>query len=75
MNNGANINKENYNCETPLFDACCRGNIDIIKYLVSHGAKINGKSNEGETQFLAACSSGIKVMVKCFNVLWIKRKS
>jgi len=28
---GAEINKENYNGRTPLFDACFCGNLDLVK--------------------------------------------
>ena len=41
IKNGIDINKENYNKETPLFYACSNGNETIVKYLVKLGADIN----------------------------------
>jgi len=38
---GANINKENWKGEIPLFIACFSGNKDLVEYLVKHGANIN----------------------------------
>ena len=40
--------KNNYG-ETSLMKASERGSLDIVKYLIEHGADVNIKNNEGET--------------------------
>ncbi|OUM58750.1 hypothetical protein PIROE2DRAFT_22739, partial [Piromyces sp. E2] len=49
VEHGADINKENYERETPLFYACKSGNEAVIKYLVERGADIN-KENKYERE-------------------------
>jgi len=55
---GANVNKENCNGETLLFEACCDENEVIIKYLVEHRADVNKETNKGETPPLEVCRNG-----------------
>ena len=43
MEHGANINIEGKFGETPLIDASKSGYINIMKYLVEHGADVNKK--------------------------------
>jgi len=38
---GADINEENENGETPLFNACHSGNKELVQYLIEHGTDIN----------------------------------
>ena len=45
MDQGANVNKENNDGETPLFNACKSRNETIEKYLVDHGAVIYKNKN------------------------------
>ncbi len=47
---GAEINKEGRDGETPLFNAVYRGNKELVKILLDHGAQVNvQKKNNGET--------------------------
>jgi len=39
---------------TPLSDAAFRGNLNIVKYLVQHGAKVDGTNRDGNTPLLVA---------------------
>ena len=41
VEHGADINKENWVGETPLFKACECGNEDLVSYLIEHGADVN----------------------------------
>ena len=41
IKNGADINKEGPNNQTPLYYAAANGNVDIIKLLLKNGADIN----------------------------------
>lgn len=43
---------------TPLWCVSQRNNLDIIKLLLEHGAKINQKSENGSTAVLVACEMG-----------------
>jgi len=38
---GLDINHENKDGTSPLFNACYSGNKDLVEYLVKHGANIN----------------------------------
>ena len=49
MEHGADVNKENNDGETPLFEACRTVNEPIIKYLVEHRADVNKENNDGVT--------------------------
>jgi len=46
---GDDINKENWKKETPLFNVYESGSEVIVKYLVEHGADINIKNCYGNT--------------------------
>ena len=63
---GADINKENKNDETPLFNAHLNGNGNevVVKYLVELGANINKKNKRSETLLINACKSGNEALVK-----------
>jgi len=61
-----NINKENKYGETPLFYACNSGKIDLVEYLVKHGADINKRNKYGNTPLFNACESGNKDLVEYF---------
>jgi len=39
VEHGADINKKNYSGETPLFEACHRGDEAMVKYLINHWSK------------------------------------
>jgi len=64
VNQGADINKESKNGETPLFDACRSGKESIIKYLVEQGANINKEAHDGTTPLFYACHYGNEAAVK-----------
>jgi len=51
----ANINKEDSNGTTPLFKACFKGYINIVKYLVESGARINKENNNSATPIFNPC--------------------
>jgi len=61
---GVNINKESKNGNTPLFDACRSGNLNLVKYLVEIGENINKENNNGSIVLFAACGSGSLMLVK-----------
>jgi len=59
-----NINKENINDETSLFNAWCSGNEYLVEYLVEHGVDINKENTYLETPLFNACNSGNKELTK-----------
>ena len=54
--------------ETPLTAAAKNGRVDVVRYLLDHGAKINQPDGFGDTAFIAACFSGdlslVRLLVK-----------
>ena len=58
MEHGADVNKEINGGETPLFEACLKGNENIVKYLVEHGADINKENIFRFTPLVYAINSG-----------------
>jgi len=40
IEHGADINKENKYCQTPLIKACKNGNEALVKYLLEHGVDV-----------------------------------
>ena len=61
---GADINHENKNEVTLIFNACLSGNAHLIKYLIKNGANINKECNDGMTPLFNACSNGNENIVK-----------
>ncbi len=49
---------------TPLMVAVMSGNIPIVKFLLDHGADINGRSAGGMTCLIDAADRGNEAMVK-----------
>jgi len=49
---------------SPLHIACGNGNESIIKYLIEHGANINGEDEWGETPLHHACENGHENIVE-----------
>ena len=69
----ADINKRNSVGDTPLFIACEKGYISIIKYLMEQGADINTVDNLGRTILDTACYNGHITIVKSSGK-WSKYK-
>jgi len=62
---GARVNKEWEDGDTPLSIAICNENLDLIKYLVEHGANINQKyGKDDDTPLHDAVIMGNKNIVK-----------
>jgi ankyrin repeat protein len=55
---GADINKENFDKETPLFMAVTAGNVELITYLVEKGAAIDHVNHELFTPLLVSVFNG-----------------
>jgi ankyrin repeat protein len=51
---GANVNKPGDYGETVLFDVANRGDLDLVQFLLQHGADINHKSRANETALFKA---------------------
>ena len=66
IDNGANVNQSfGTRNETLLLRACNDNNVDMIQYLVSHGAKINVKDRNGNTPIELAkekSPEGLKIL-------------
>jgi len=61
---GSDINQENWIGETPLINACKKGNEAMVKYLIEQGADINKENGYSKTPLLKAFRSGNGVIVK-----------
>ena len=61
------INKEDKDGWTPLFNACLDGHITIVKYLVELGADINKQSNDGHSPLYNAFQNEHENFCKIFN--------
>eukprot|EP01114_Cavostelium_apophysatum_P012722 TRINITY_DN2910_c0_g1_i1.p1 TRINITY_DN2910_c0_g1~~TRINITY_DN2910_c0_g1_i1.p1 ORF type:complete len:655 (-),score=195.25 TRINITY_DN2910_c0_g1_i1:52-2016(-) len=66
INKGVDINAQNYLGETPLMQACSRGNESAVQFLLNHKAKVNLTNGKGESALFysekAGPSSVIKIM-------------
>uniref|UniRef100_A0A7S3NAU5 glutaminase n=1 Tax=Euplotes harpa TaxID=151035 RepID=A0A7S3NAU5_9SPIT len=62
--NGLNVNYPDYDHRTPLHIACNYGRFEIVKYLVSHGAKIDVKDNFGNTPIDEAKENNFECIVE-----------
>ncbi|MBE7170819.1 MAG: ankyrin repeat domain-containing protein [Williamsia sp.] len=65
---GNDVNKITHDGRTYVFWAANRGNIDIVEYLVSKGAKVNGEDSHGSTPLGFAAAAG-QANTKIFDVL------
>ena len=75
IENGANVNAENRDKNTPLHFACVHGNIQLVKYLIKKGASVNAENVDGGTSLYLASQEGHFNVVKhliengaCVNV-------
>ncbi len=50
--------------ETPLMIACEKGNVEIVRYLISKGANVNAKDSLGGTPIILATVKGHVEIVK-----------
>eukprot|EP01130_Rhizamoeba_saxonica_P011150 TRINITY_DN4615_c0_g1_i2.p1 TRINITY_DN4615_c0_g1~~TRINITY_DN4615_c0_g1_i2.p1 ORF type:complete len:368 (+),score=63.49 TRINITY_DN4615_c0_g1_i2:35-1138(+) len=61
---GVNINAQNFNGETPLHNACWKGNHTIVKSLLLYGVDINLQNDHGETPLHWAARNGSERIVR-----------
>jgi serine/threonine-protein phosphatase 6 regulatory ankyrin repeat subunit B len=78
VENGADINIENYNGWTALMCASSHNYLEVIKYLVENGAKIDIQNNDGWTALMWASKWGylkiIQYLVENGADIYIKNK-
>ncbi|XP_063924865.1 uncharacterized protein LOC135138779 isoform X2 [Zophobas morio] len=60
---GGKVNRDIYDCETPLYAASSKGYDKVVKVLVKCGAEINVPDNFGRTPLYAASSNGHEKIV------------
>ena len=53
-----NVDEKDKRGDTALHWSCARGNMDVIKKLIEHGASINMKNNNAATAIYNACYNG-----------------
>jgi len=58
------VNTKQIDDFTPLHYACHRGNLEIVKILLSFGAEVSASSKNGVTCLHLACVSGNLDLVK-----------
>ncbi|GMI43445.1 hypothetical protein TrCOL_g4285 [Triparma columacea] len=49
---------------TVLHDACKRGRVDVVEYVVGEGGDVNGKGRQGFTPTVLACRGGMVEVVR-----------
>jgi len=64
VNNGANVNAESARGETPLGNAIERGDIEILKLLIAHGANVKANKYGVSPLYLARDSKEITELLK-----------
>lgn len=60
------INKKNSMGNTPLFEACVTGNLELVKLLLDHGAKIDELNSDNNSALHGAALSGNPVLIELF---------
>lgn len=58
LRSGVDLDKPTPSGSTGLTDACRRGRVEVVKYLVSEGADCNREGRQGFTPTLMACRGG-----------------
>lgn len=61
---GADVNVQDANGSTPLFEAVMRNDVECATIILESDAKIDHMNNEGDTALLMACSKGYVDIVK-----------
>ncbi|WP_296639339.1 ankyrin repeat domain-containing protein [Thiobacillus sp. 65-1402] len=64
VNNGANVNAESARGETPLGNAIRRGDIEVVKLLIGHGASVSSNKYGVSPLYLARDSKEIAELLK-----------
>lgn len=64
LNNGAEIDKAEFDGVTPLMGASRKGHLDVVKVLLRHNANINLKCNKGNTALSMAKEQGHTIIVE-----------
>ncbi|MEW6734660.1 MAG: ankyrin repeat domain-containing protein [Acidobacteriota bacterium] len=70
----ANTSRENQtseNCQTVLMTAAFRGNLDVVRMLLTKGAEVNSRTDQGKTalMFAASCKFSLKARVDTVKAL------
>ena len=61
---GADVNKADWDGETPLYRAACNNNEAVVKALIAAGADVNKADDDGETPLWYAARNGHEAVVK-----------
>ena len=55
---GTDVNFTDRNESTPIFHACSSAQIDIVRFLVQNGARLDCQNERGNTPLHIACDKG-----------------
>ena len=55
---GASVNSQDYDLRTPLHLAACRGNLELVKYIIANGGDIQCRDRWGRTALADAIVEG-----------------
>ena len=58
------MNRAFTNGNTPIFPACSRGHVGIVRALVDRGADVNHNNKKGDTPLLLACRNSHRGVIK-----------
>lgn len=64
INMGAKVDEKNAAGQTPLFNACKGGSLELVQFFLNNGAKINSLDNEHRSVLHQAAMSGNADIVK-----------
>lgn len=65
----ADVNARDYNGRSPLFNACVSSSLNVIKYLIHHGADVNMRDAHGKTPLDFARARGSPEVVSYMEAL------
>ena len=60
---GAKVNPETVVAEIPLCAAAACGDLEMVKYLLQRGARVNDSDGSGFTPLMRACNEGNTILI------------
>ena len=68
IKNGADVNAHAFHNETPLMLASCRGPVDVVTFLIEHGADVKLQDKDGDTALHYAARFSPNIVKKLLNL-------
>ena len=68
IKNGADVNAHTFHNKTPLMLASCRGPVDVVTFLIEHGADVKLQDKDGDTALHYAAGFSPNIIKKLLNL-------